>query len=89
MPTEERLRLATEAAGMFAWEIDLVRGKMQWAENAAQVIGCDASQITDDPADGNFFVMPEDRPKIMKEFDAAQSSRRHLCAGVPRRQSAG
>lgn len=72
LATEERLRLATEAAGMFAWEIDLVRGKMQWAENAAQVIGCDASQITDDPADGNFFVMPEDRPKILQEFEAAQ-----------------
>ena len=72
LAAEERLRLATEAAGMFAWEIDLVRGKMQWAENAAQVIGCDTSRINDDPADGNFFVLPEDRPKIMKEFDAAQ-----------------
>ena len=73
LATEERLRLATEAAGMFAWEIDLVRGKMQWAENAAQVIGCDASKINDDPADGNFFVLPEDRPKIMQEFEAAQT----------------
>ncbi len=73
LATEERLRLATEAAGMFAWEIDLVRGKMQWAENAAQVIGCDASKINDDPAGGNFFVWPEDRPKIMREFEAAQA----------------
>jgi PAS domain S-box-containing protein len=70
--TEERLRLATEAAGMFAWEIDLVRGKMQWADNAAQVIGCDSALITDDPANGNFFVWPEDQPKIMREFEAAQ-----------------
>jgi PAS domain S-box-containing protein len=74
LAAEERLRLATEAAGMFAWEIDLVRGKMQWAENAAQVIGCEASRINDDPADGNFFVLPEDRPKIIKELDAAQRS---------------
>jgi PAS domain S-box-containing protein len=72
LAAEERLRLATEAAGMFAWEIDLVRGKMQWAENAAQVIGCRASQITDDPADGNFFVLAEDQPKIMREFESAQ-----------------
>jgi PAS domain S-box-containing protein len=72
LAAEERLRLATEAAGMFAWEIDLVRGKMEWAENTAQVIGCEASQITDDPADGNFFVLAEDRPKIMNEFEAAQ-----------------
>jgi PAS domain S-box-containing protein len=72
LAAEERLRLATEAAGMFAWEIDLVRGKMQWAENAAQVIGCHASQITDDPANGNFFVWPEDQPKIMREFEAAK-----------------
>jgi PAS domain S-box-containing protein len=72
LAAEERLRLATEAAGMFAWEIDLVRGKMQWAGNAAQVIGCDASQITDDPANGNFFVWPEDQLRITGEFEAAQ-----------------
>ncbi len=73
LAAEERLRLATEAAGMFAWEIDLVRGKVQWADNAALVIGCDSALITDDPADGAFFVLPEDRPKIVQEFEAAQA----------------
>ena len=37
---EDRLQLATEAAGMFAWEVDLSTGKIEWADNAATVIGC-------------------------------------------------
>ena len=74
LANEERLRLATEAADMFAWEIDLINGKLKWAENAATVIGCTPRQLSEDPSDGAFFVLPADRSRIMQEFAAAQAS---------------
>ncbi len=73
LQAEERLRLATETAGMFAWEIDLVGHKMHWAENAALIIGCPQSDLSDRPEDGAFFVLPEDRPKILHAFEEAQT----------------
>jgi PAS domain S-box-containing protein len=72
LAAEERLRLATETAGMFAWEIDLVGHKMHWAENAALIIGCPQHSLTERPEDGAFFVLPEDRPKILHAFEDAQ-----------------
>lgn len=37
--SEERLRLATEAARMFVWENDYQTGKIKWSENAPKIIG--------------------------------------------------
>ena len=73
LQAEERLRLATETAGMFAWELDLVGHKMHWAENSALIIGCPESSLSERPEDGAFFVLPEDRPKILKAFEEAQT----------------
>ena len=73
LQAEERLRLATETAGMFAWENDLVGHKMYWAENSALIIGCPQSSLTERPEDGAFFVLPEDRPKVLQAFEAAQA----------------
>lgn len=36
---EERLRLATQAAGVFAWDVDLLTGTIKYSENMAQVFG--------------------------------------------------
>ncbi len=69
--SEERLRLATEAADMFAWEIDLTTNRIKWAPNSARVIGCSPAELTDNPADGAFFALAEDRPRILTEFEAA------------------
>jgi PAS domain S-box-containing protein len=72
--SEERLRLATEAADMFAWEIDLVASRLVWAPNSARVIGCDPSELSSDPAEGAFFALPEDRSQIQRDFDRARQS---------------
>jgi PAS domain S-box-containing protein len=69
--SEERLRLATEAADMFAWEIDMVSNTLSWAPNSARVIGCLPEQLSSDPAQGAFFAAAEDRLRMMNEFDAA------------------
>ena len=69
--SEERLRLAVEAADMFAWEIDLVNNTLKWSLNAARVIGCAPEELSDDPAKGAFFALPEDRARILEEFNSA------------------
>jgi PAS domain S-box-containing protein len=66
--SEERLRLASNAAQMFAWETDLVAGKIKWSENAAHIIGCAPEELTDDTANSHFFIIPEDGERISLEF---------------------
>ena len=72
--SEERLRLATEAADMFAWEIDLVNHTLKWAPNSARVIGCLPEELPSDPEKGSFFALPEDRVRIQSEFKSALES---------------
>ena len=69
--SEERLRLATEAADMFVWEVDLVTKRMTWAENAAKVIGCSPDELPAGSDDSWFFVHPEDRESGNEEFRRA------------------
>jgi PAS domain S-box-containing protein len=69
--SEERLRLATEAADMFAWELDFISNAFKWAPNSARVIGCQQSELSNDPAKAWFFAVPEDRPRIRDEFSRA------------------
>ncbi len=69
--SEERLRLATEAADMFAWEIDMLSNRLTWAPNSARVIGCSPDQLSSDPAHGAFFAAEADRDVMMKVFEMA------------------
>ncbi len=69
--SEERLRLATEAANMFAWELDLTENKIIWAANSARVIGCSPDELSADPSRANFFAHPDDRGPMMAEFNRA------------------
>jgi PAS domain S-box-containing protein len=64
----ERLQLATESASMFAWEVDLKTGRLEWAENAAEIIGCSAEDLLHGEERGNFFVHPDDRSRLLDEF---------------------
>ena len=69
--SEERLRLATEAADMFAWELDFTENKIIWATNSAKVIGCSVSELSSDTKLANFFVHPDDRLSLMSKFTLA------------------
>ncbi len=69
--SEERLRLATEAADMFAWEIDMVNNHLYWGPNSARVIGCRPEQLSSDPTQGAFFAAAEDRIHMMQAFESA------------------
>ncbi len=66
--SEERLRLATNAAEMFSWETDIATKKIKWSENAAEIIGCAPEDLPNHTADGQFFVLPEDKENLDFEF---------------------
>ena len=72
--SEERMRLAIEAADMFAWEFDASENKIIWAANSARVVGCAPSQLSPDPTLANFFVHPEDRVPLNSKFQQALES---------------
>jgi PAS domain S-box-containing protein len=64
----ERLQVATQAASMFGWELDFKTGKLNWADNAAEVIGCSPDQILNEQLAGSFFVHPDDRQRLRDQF---------------------
>ncbi len=65
----ERLQVATEAAAMFAWDLDIKTGKIGWADNAATIIGCSPEQVKESQTDANFFVHPGDKDRLETEFE--------------------
>lgn len=69
--SEERLRLATEAAEMFSWEVDVATQQIKWSENAAKIIGCRETDLPNDARHSRFFVFAEDDKRISHEFKQA------------------
>lgn len=69
--SELRLRLATEAAGMFAWEGDLRLGTAIWSDNAAALLGCRPEDLPSKLQDSAFFIALEDRERVLGSFRAA------------------
>ncbi|MEP7213654.1 MAG: PAS domain S-box protein [Acidobacteriota bacterium] len=69
--SEERLRMATEAAEMFVWEADLVNKKMTWADNASKVLECPPEYLAEALHEKWRFIHPEDRERSSREFNDA------------------
>jgi two-component system CheB/CheR fusion protein len=66
--SEERLRLATSAAGVFIWEVSIATHTQKNSENAADVLGFPVGKN----ADENFgLVHPEDRAAALETYHAA------------------
>jgi len=74
--SETRLRVATEAAGMFTWEWDLTGRAIRWSRNAADVIGCAPTDLAKEGGNASFFVAPEDRDRMTSEWLEAIAKRR-------------
>jgi len=73
---EERFRLATEAAGMFAWEGDLATGTALWSANASAVIGCRPEELPAELSRSHFFIAPEDSDRVVGDYIRALAVRR-------------
>jgi PAS domain S-box-containing protein len=76
--SEQRLRLATEAAGMFIWEYDFAVRKISWSDNAAKVIGCRADELSPDIENSFFFVHPEDADRVREKLAQTVESRQEF-----------
>lgn len=66
--SEARLRLATEAANMYAWEIDLRTGVPKFSENVEQVTG---KLPTNNFEENLQQVHPDDRTIVRQAFEDA------------------
>ena len=64
---EERMRLATQAAGVFAWDVDLLTGTIKYSENMAQLFGYETlpeKYFSVERARG--VIHPEDRERVIQ-----------------------
>lgn len=65
--SEERQRLAFEAAGIGIWDVDVVAGTRSWSPEYRMILGLPE----DHPADPDAFaamIVPEDRPRVMASY---------------------
>lgn len=72
---ELRLRVATQAASLFVWDIDLTAGVVEWSENAAAVIGCRPEDLSPDANRLLFFAAPAHRVRIQRAWEEAAARR--------------
>jgi PAS domain S-box-containing protein len=66
--SEERLRLALEAAGMAVWDLDLRTGKDVWNDQSFRMIGFEPGEITAGYATWLGHVHPDDRAAVDDAF---------------------
>ena len=70
--TEERLRLATEGAGIATWDIDLASGTAVWSRRFNAMLG--VAQLPESPSFDTWLsrVHAEDRDAVRAAFEAAK-----------------
>lgn len=73
--SELRLRVATQAARLFVWDVDLAAGVVQWSENAAAVIGCRPDDLPVQARDLLFFAASAHRVQIQRAWEEAAARR--------------
>jgi PAS domain S-box-containing protein len=68
--SEERLRVAVEAAEMGTWDYDIVRNECWWSPRTCEIWGIDYAETL--PGDMRYdFVHPDDRDHYRREVDDA------------------
>lgn len=63
----ERFRLATEAARMYAWEVDVATRKIKYSDNAAQLLGFES--LPENLEGGASLFHPEDSERVVRELE--------------------
>ena len=68
--SEERLRVAVEAAEMGTWDYDIVRNQCWWSKRTCEIWGIDYAETL--PGDLRYsFVHPDDEERYRREVDDA------------------
>lgn len=73
--SEERLRVASQAARMFTWETNHQNGTIWWSASAADIIGCRDDELPTDARLAQFFMWPEDGPRSWQIYHDAVAAR--------------
>jgi PAS domain S-box-containing protein len=69
---EERMRLATQAAGVFAWDVDLLTGTIKYSENMAQLFGYERlPEKYFTVAGATEVIHPADRERVIRAAQPA------------------
>lgn len=64
---EERMRLATQAAGVFAWDVDLLTGTIRYSENMGQLFGYETlPEKFFSVAGATAVIHPDDREGVIQ-----------------------
>lgn len=69
LASEERFRLAAEAAGIGIWDYDALLGRRLWSDVFRALIGL-APDVPAEPATALALVVPEDRPILQQLVDS-------------------
>jgi PAS domain S-box-containing protein len=69
--SEERLRLANEAAHMGAWTQDLVTGRVVWSAELERIFGIAPGRFAGTQSAFREFVHPDDRDRVKETVAAA------------------
>ena len=69
--SEQRLRLALEAAGLGTWEYDIAAGGLDWSPHSERLLGVPADQPPRIWTDLVELARLEDRPQLIAVFDEA------------------
>jgi len=72
--SEERLRFATEGAGMGTWDVDLRTGRVVWDRQNAQLLGYAPDARAASARQWWNLVRKEDRPVVREAVSAARRS---------------
>lgn len=71
--SEERLRLALEAARMGTWEWSLATGAVAWSEQVRSIMGLDGREFDGTLAAYLGRLHPDDRPEVERTIEQIQS----------------
>src|SRR5215510_10116849 len=71
--SQERLNLAMEAAGMFAWESDLFTGRVVWSDSGEQIMGMKPGSFGRTYEAFLSLVHPDDRESVISARKRALS----------------
>src|SRR5262245_14396722 len=71
--SRERLNLAMEAAGMFAWESDLATGRVVWSDSGEQIMGMKPGSFGGTYEAFLSLVHPDDRESVISARKRALS----------------
>src|SRR5205085_5117286 len=71
--SEERFRLAAEAAGLGVWDYDLANDRREWSDRLREIFGIDM-EIEPKLALAEACIIPADRDKFMRTLHNARAN---------------